>query len=95
LVKPILRPWDLEKVFGFKPSAVQVKLQPAYSANELDLGMPTTCQVRSEVVLSGEKKPSSPPPRKKTNKKIELSGSSQLINMGCNIHPGVPFLPLV
>jgi hypothetical protein len=47
---------------------VQVKLQPAYSANELDLGMPTTCQVRSEVVLSGKKKKTFLHPSKKKNK---------------------------
>jgi hypothetical protein len=51
--------------------------------------MPTTCQVRSEVVLSGKKikkNKNLPPPQKKNKQQIELSGFFQLINMGHNIH---------
>jgi hypothetical protein len=35
----------------FKPSGVQVKLLQKPSANELDLGLPMACQIRSAVVL--------------------------------------------
>jgi hypothetical protein len=40
----------------FKPSGVQVKLLQALSANELDLGLPMACQIRSAVVLPKKQK---------------------------------------